>query len=239
VNCDVLLAPGGEAILVAIKQATRDTPIVVWAADYDPVATGHVASFARPGGRITGVSLVQSELPAKRVESLKELLPNAKRIAVLADTATTGQLAVARATAKHLGLELQVLEFKRQPYDYDSAFTDAVRAKAAAVLALASGNFAPARRRITELALKHRLPSMFTHSQWAEFGGLLSYGPNFSQSFRRVAEQVAMILNGNKPAEMPVEQPTKFELVINLKTAKALGLTIPPSLLLRADQVIE
>jgi len=132
-----------------------------------------------------------------------------------------------------------VLEFKRQPCDYDSAFSDAVRAKAAAVLALASGNFAPARRRITELALKHRLPSMFTHSQWAEFGGLLSYGPNFSQSFRRVAEQVAMILNGNKPAEMPVEQPTKFELVINLKTAKALGLTIPPSLLLRADQVIE
>jgi putative tryptophan/tyrosine transport system substrate-binding protein len=238
-NCDVLLAPGSEAVLSAIKQATRDTPIVVWSADYDPVATGHIASFARPGGRITGVSLLQSELPAKRVELLKDVLPNAKRIAVLTDTATTGQLAVAQAAAKHLGLELQVLEFKRQPYDYENAFAKAVRAKAQALLSLASANFVLARRQIVELALKHRLPSMFPQSLWAEFGGLLSYGPNFSQSFRRVAEQVGMILKGAKPAEMPVEQPTWFELVINLKTAKALKLTVPPSFLARADRLIE
>ncbi len=238
-HCDVFLAPGTEATLVAIKQASRDTPIVVVAVDYDPEATGHIASLARPGGRITGMTHIQSELPAKRVELLKELLPSARRIAVLADTSNTGQLASAQAGAKRVGVELQVLEFKRAPYDYESAFAEAVRVKAQALLALGSANFVPARRQITELALKHRLPSMFHHSLWVEFGGLLSYGPNFVNTFRRAAEQVGMILNGRKPAEMPVEQPTTFELVINLKTAKALGVTIPQSIRLRADTIIE
>ena len=227
-NCDVLLAPETEANLVAIKQASRDTPIVMVAIDYDPVTTGHVASLVRPGGRITGMTHIQSELPAKRVELLKELLPNARRIAVLADSSNTGQLASAEAGARRLGVELQVLEFKRAPYDYENAFAEAVRGKAQALLA-----------QITELALEHRLPSMFHHSLWAEFGGLLSYGPNVVNTFRRAAEQVGMVLNGRKPAEMPVEQPTSFELVINLKTAKALGLTISQLLLLRADRVIE
>ncbi len=120
-----------------------------------------------------------------------------------------------------------------------TAFAEAVRAKAQALLALGSANFVPARRQITELALKHRLPSMFHHSLWAEFGGLLSYGPNFVNTFRRAAEQVALVLNGRKPADMPVEQPTTFELVINLRTAKALGITIPQSIRVRADRVIE
>jgi putative ABC transport system substrate-binding protein len=238
-NCDVFLAPETEALLVAIKQASRDTPIVMVALDYDPVATGHIASLVRPGGRITGMTHIQSELPAKRVELLKELLPSARRIAVLADSSNTGQLASAEAGAKRLGVELQVLEFKRAPYNYDNAFAEAVRAKAEALLALGSANFVSARRQITELALRHRLPSMFHHSLWVEFGGLLSYGPNFVSTFRRAAEQVGMVLNGRKPGEMPVEQPTSFELVINLKSAKALGLTMPPSLLLRADKVIE
>lgn len=238
-NCDVLLAPETEANLAAIKQASRDTPIVVVALDYDPVATGHIASLVRPGGRITGITHVQSELPAKRVELLKELLPSARRIAVLADPSNTGQLASADAGARRLGVELQVLEFKRPPYDYESAFAEAVHAKAQGLLVLGSANFVPARRQITELALKHRLPSMFHHSLWAEFGGLLSYGPNFVNTFRRAAEQVAMVLNGRKPAEMPVEQPSSFELVINLKTARALGLKIPQSLLARADHIIE
>ncbi len=238
-NCDVLLAPETEAHLVAIKQASRDTPIVMVAIDYDPVATGHVASLARPGGRITGITHIQSELPAKRVELLKELLPSAQRIAVLADSSNTGQLASTQAAARRLGVELQVLEFKRAPYDYDNAFAEALRAKAQALLALGSVNFVPARRQITELALKHRLPSMFHQSLWVQFGGLMSYGPNFVNTFRRAAEQVGMVLNGRRPAEMPVEQPTSLELVINLKTAKALGLTIPPSVLARADQIIE
>jgi putative ABC transport system substrate-binding protein len=238
-NCDVLVALGTEATLIAIKQASRDTPIVVVAVDYDPEATGHIASLARPGGRITGVSAVQSMLPAKRVELLKELLPKARRIAVFSDTASTGQLEVARAGAKRLGVELQVLEFRRAPYDYERAFADAVRAKAEALLVLGSANFVPARPLIPELALKHRLPSIFHHSVWADAGGLLSYGPNFSDVFRDAAEQVSRILKGAKPADLPVEQPTKFELVINMRTAKALSLTIPPSLLARADQVIE
>jgi putative ABC transport system substrate-binding protein len=238
-NCDVLVAQGTEAVLVALKQATRETPIVVVAVDYDPVSTGHIASLARSGGRITGMTHIQSELPAKRVELLKELLPNARKIAVLGDTSTAGQLAAAQRGAKRLGLEVHVLDFKSAPYDYDGAFSEAVRAKADALLALGSGNFVPARKQITELALKRRLPSMFHHSLWVEFGGLMSYGANFVNTFRRAAEQVGMILNGRKPAEMPVEQPTTFELVINLKTAKALGVTIPQSLLVRADRVIQ
>ena len=238
-NCDVFLAPGAEANLAALKQASRDTPIVVVANDYDPVATGHIASLARPGGRITGVSQLQSELPAKRLELLKELLPKARRIAVFSDTATAGQLEAAQASAKRLGVALQVLEFTRPPYDYEGAFAESVRAKAEALLVLASGFFVPARRRIPELALKHRLPSMFGNYLWADAGGLLSYGPNFSDFYRRAAEQVSMILKGAKPAEMPVEQPTTFELVINLKTAKALRITIPPSVRVRADRVIE
>jgi putative ABC transport system substrate-binding protein len=238
-NCDVFLAPGTEANLAAIEQATRDTPIVIVANDYDPVATGHIASLARPGGRITGVSPLQTELPPKRLELLKELFPKAKRIAVFSDTATAGQLKAVQAGAKRLGVALQVLEFKRPPYDYESAFAESVRAKAEALLVLASGNFVPARRQITALALKHRLPSMFGNSVWAEAGGLLSYGPNFPDFYRRAAEQVSMILKGAKPADMPVEQPNVIELVINLKTAKALELAIPPSIRFRADRVIE
>jgi len=238
-NCDVLLAPGTEATLAAIKQASRDTPIVMVAVDYDPVATGHIASLARPGGRITGVSQQQLELPAKRLELLKELLPTAKRIAVFSDTGTAGQLRAVQAGAKRLDVALQVLEFTRTPYDYNRAFAESVRAKAEALLVLTSAHFVPARRQIPELALKHRLPSMFGNAVWADAGGLLSYAPNFSEFYRRAAEQVSLILKGAKPAGMPVEQPTTFELVINLKTAKALGLTIPPLLLLQANRVIE
>jgi putative tryptophan/tyrosine transport system substrate-binding protein len=238
-HCDVLFAPGTEANLIALKQATRDTPIVMLANDYDPVATDHIASLAHPGGRITGISQLQSELPAKRLELLKGLLPEARRIAVFSDTATTGQLQVVQAAAERLGVALQVLEFRHTPYDYESAFAEAVRARADALLALGSAHFVPARRLIPALALKHRLPSMFGNALWAEPGGLLSYGPNFSAFYRRAAEQVSMILQGRKPADIPVEQPMAFELVINLKTAQALGLTIPPTLLVQADEVIK
>jgi len=238
-KCDVLLAPGTEAGLAAIKRASRDTPIVMVANDYDPVATGHIASLARPGGRITGVSQLQSELPAKRLELLKEVLPKTKRVAVFSDAATAGQLAAVETGAKWLGVALQLLEFTRAPYDYERAFSEAVRAKAQALLVLASGLFVPARRQIPELALKHRLPSMFGNYLWAEAGGFLSYGPDFSAFYRRAAEQVSTILKGANPADMPVEQPTVFELVINLKTAKALGVTIPQSVLVRADKVIQ
>jgi putative ABC transport system substrate-binding protein len=238
-NVDVLLAAGSELNLVALEQASRDTPIVMIAGDYDPVVTGHVASLARPGGRITGVSPLQSELPAKRVELLKELLPKAKRIAVLADSGTGGQLEITQATAQRLRVALKVHEFKRAPYDYASAFAEFVQAKADAVLALASGLFVPARRLIPELAMKHRLPSMFNNYLWAEAGGLLTYGVSFPDLYRRAAEKVALVLQGAKPGDLPVEQPSTVELVVNLKTAKALGITIPQSIRVRTDRIIE
>jgi ABC-type uncharacterized transport system substrate-binding protein len=238
-DCDLLLAPGTEAGLVALERATKNTPIVIVANDYDPVTTGHIASLAHPGGRITGVSQLQTELPAKRLELLKELLPRAKRIAVFADTATAGQLKSVQDGSRRQGVTLQVIEFTHAPYDYKTAFGESVRAHAEALLVLASGNFVSARDQIPELAIQHRLPSMFGNNLWARAGGLLSYGPDFSDFYRRAAEQVVRILNGARPADLPIEQPTRFELVINLRTAKALGLTIPRSLLVRADYVIQ
>jgi putative ABC transport system substrate-binding protein len=237
-NCNVFLAPGTEANLVAIKQASRDTPIVMVALDYDPVATGHIASLAHPGGRITGVYNQMIELTDKRLELLKELLPNARVIAVLADPSTTGQLHAAHAASKRLGVALHAHEFKRPPYEYESAFSEFVRAKADALLVLGSGFFVPARRLLPELALKHRLPAMFGHSAWAEAGALL-YGPSFSELYRRAADKVAMVLEGAKPSEMPVEQANVLELVVNLKTAKALGVAIPPSIRVRTDRLID
>ena len=238
-KCDAFLSVGPEATLVAARQAVREVPIVIVANDYDPVATGHITSMARPGGWITGVAQFQTELPAKRLELLMELLPNATRIAVLADSATKGQLAIIREAARRLDIVLHVVEFSSAPYDYESAFTEFSGAGAQALLVLASGLFVPARQKIPALALAHRLPSMFINHLWAQAGGLLTYGVNFNHQYRRAAEQVSLILKGARPSDMPVEQPSVFELVVNLKTARALGLTIPPAVLARADEVIE
>jgi putative ABC transport system substrate-binding protein len=238
-SCDVFLAPGSEPTLLAVKQVSRDTPIVMMAADYDPVAKGHVKSLAKPGGRITGVHVLQTALIEKRIEVLKELLPQAKRFGVLSDVATIDQLSAAAAAAKRVGIELQVYEFKKAPYDYEAAFAAFQRAKVDAVLPLGSQFFATARKQVTELALKYRLPGVFNHSLWAEAGGLLSYGTSFSDMFSRAADQISKILKGANPAEIPVEQPTVVELVINMKTAKALGITVPQGVWFRAERVIE
>jgi putative ABC transport system substrate-binding protein len=238
-NCDVFFAAGPEANLVALKQTSGDTPIVFVAVDFDPIATGHIASAARPGGRITGITAVQSVLPGKRLELLKELLPQTRKVAVLANEQTTGQLAVVQAAATRLDLALHVIQFKRPPFDYEAAFADAVRARADAMFVLGSGLFVPARRKIPELALKAKLPSTFHHSQWAEVGGLMSYGFNFPHMWRGGAEMVAKILRGAKAGDIPVEQPTTYELAINLKTARALGVAIPESIRLRVDRVFE
>ena len=238
-GCDVWVAAGGEQTLIAVEKGSRDTPIIMVANDYDPVATGRIASLAQPGGRITGVAQLQSELPAKRLELLKELLPKARRVAVFGDGATTGQLAVTQAAAKRLALALHVTEFKSAPYDYERAFAESVRAKSDAVLVLVSAGFVLARRQITSLALKHRLPSIFGNYLWAEAGALMSYGPNFSEVYRRAAETTSRVLKGAKPATLPVEEATALELVINMKTMKALGIAIPPPVRLRADRVIE
>jgi ABC-type uncharacterized transport system substrate-binding protein len=238
-SCDALIPAANEAGLVAAKQVGRDTPILMIAVDFDPVATGHVASFARPGGRITGVSQHATQLPAKRLELLKELLPQATKVAVLADTGSMGQLPVVQHAAKSLRVDLLVHQFKQAPYDYEAAFAYFVQSQAHALLPLTSGLFVPARQKIPELAIKHRLPGMFISSLWAEAGGLISYGVDFVAFYRRVAEQMARILNGGKPSEMPIEQSTGIELVVNLKTAAALGVTIPPLIRTRATRVIE
>ncbi len=237
-NCDAYFAPGSELNLTAVKQATRDKPIVIVSNDYDPVATGHIANMARPGGRITGVSQLQTELPAKRLSILKELLPTLKRVAVLADRSTAGQLEVSKAAAAQLGLELIVHQFAQSPYDYPQAFATFTRGKAQALVGLTSGFFVPARQHITDLALARRLPSIFNNALWAQTGGLISYGPNFSASYQRAAEQVVQILGGANPGDLPLEQPNVVEMVLNLKTAQALGLTVPQALRLRADEVI-
>ena len=236
---DLYFTGGVEAALTALETASRDTPIVVVATDYDPVATGHVTNLARPGGRITGVTPLQAVMPAKRLELLKELLPSARRVAVFTTAGTVGQLEVTQEAARRLGLILQVINFRSEPFDYDAAFAEVTRGKCDALIVLGSALFVPARRRIPEMATRAKLPTMFHQAQWAEVGGLASYGFSFSDMYRRAAEQVAAILRGAKAGDMPMEQGSKFESVINLRTAKALGLTVPQSIMLRADRVIE
>jgi putative ABC transport system substrate-binding protein len=238
-NCDVLFGGGPESTLVALKQASRATPIVFVGVDFDPVAAGHVVNPARPGGLITGITALQSVLPGKRLELLKELIPGSRKVAVFANDQTAGQLTVVQEAAKRLGLVLHVIHFKRPPFDYEAAVADAVAAKADVLMVLGSALFVPARRQIPELALKARLPTSFHQSQWAEVGGLMSYGFNFPQMWRAGAEMVAKILHGAKPGDIPMQQPTTYELAINLRTAKTLGIRIPESIRLRVDRVIE
>lgn len=188
---------------------------------------------------MTGVSMLQAELPAKRLEVLKDLIPQVKRVGVLADASTKGQLARTQSAAERIGVELLVHEFQQAPYDYAAAFAQFASGKAQAVLVLTSGAFVPARQAIPTLALKHRLPSMFNNDLWTEAGGLLSYGPDFPANYRRAAEQVARILRGMKVGEIPFEQAPAVALVVNLKTAKALGIDIAPAARARVDRVIE
>ena len=238
-NVDVILASGPEATLQAARQATSTIPIVMVAIDYDPVALGYVASLSRPGGNVTGLFFQQLELTAKRLELLKEAVPSVARVAVLWDSHSADQWKVVQIAARALGIQLRSVELRNPPYDFERAFELASRDGTRAVLALMSPVFFSERARMATLAARNRLAAMFGLREWAEAGGLMAYGPNISHMFVRAAGYVDKILRGAKPAELPIEQPTKFELVINRKTAKALGFTIPQSLLLRADQVIE
>jgi putative ABC transport system substrate-binding protein len=238
-NVDVFFGAGLEASLAALKQVGGDTPIVFVAVDFDPIATGHVVNPARPGGRLTGITAVQSVLPGKRLELVKELFPTARKVAVLGNDQTVGQLAVAEEAAKRLALELHAIQFKRPPFDYEAAIAEAVQAKSEVLFVLGSALFVPARRLIPELALKARLPSVFHHAQWAEVGGLMSYGFNFPQMWRSAADMVGKILRGTKPGDIPMEQPTTYELAINAATARKLGIRIPESIRVRVDRVID
>ena len=236
---DVIVAMSALAIQAA-KDATPTVPVVMVIAA-DPVAKGLVSSLARPGGHVTGVTLVaENALAGKRLELIKEAVPRATRIAVLATggfLSSSAQLQEAQKAAPVLGLKLVVVEV--QNADYDRAFKAMVTERADAIFVMASTTFSRDRRQIVERAAKYRLPAIYNTREQVEVGGLMSYGGSIVEAARRVARYVDKILKGAKPADLPVEEPTKIDLVINLKTAKALGLTIPPSLLLRADQVIE
>jgi len=235
---DVFVTIGTPAAQAA-KTATTTIPIVMGLTS-DPVGAGLVASLARPGGNVTGLSTVSLDLSGKRLELLKETIPKVSRIAVLYDPNDPAKIVEFKETevaARPLGVQLQSLEV-RSLDEFEAAFKGAIRAKVGSVLVLPTGLSNSHRKRIAELAAKNRLPTMWATSQLMDAGGLMSYGPDYGDLYRRAATYVDKILKGRKPAELPVEQPTKFEFIINLKTAKQIGLTIPPNVLARADRVI-
>ena len=237
-NVDLLLAPGPEATLRAAKQSSVTTAIVMVAIDYDPIARGYIAGLARPGGNITGLFFRQLELGTKRIELLKETFPEASRIAVFWDRFSADQLKDIEITARSLGVRLQPVEVGNPTYNFESAFKMMAQARAGALLLLASPVFHRERKRIADLAVKNRLPTMAGAREYVEAGGFMAYGVNLSDMYRRAALYVDKVLRGLKPSDLPVEQPTKFEFFVNLKTAKQIGLTIPPNVLARADKVI-
>jgi putative ABC transport system substrate-binding protein len=238
-HVDIMVTDGEEAILAA-QHATTTIPIVM-AVSSDPVGIGFVASLARPGGNITGLSFMLTEVSGKRLELLQEAVPKLSHVAVLwnpTNPNSTLGFKETQTAAHALGLPLQSLEV-RGPDEFDQAFAAMTREHADALVVLSNPLFFGHRRQLAELAVKHRLPAIFLFREYVEAGGLMAYGANLNAMYRRAAYYVDRILKGTKPADLPVEQPVKFELVINLKTAQALDLTIPPTLLFQADEVIK
>jgi putative ABC transport system substrate-binding protein len=236
---DLLIAPTTvEAI--AAKNATRTIPIVFFNVP-DPVASGLVDSLARPGGNITGFTTISAVLAGTRLELLKETVPNLFRVALLWDPqnpASAQQWKESQLPAREMGLQLHSMEVSS--FDkFESAFKEPVKARSAALAVTQNTLVASNQTRVVELTAKNRLPAMYTNGTYVANGALMSYGPDQAESFRRVASMVDKILKGTKPADIPVEQPTKFEFVINLKAAKRIGVTIPPNVLVRADRVIK
>ena len=234
---DVIVA-SATAAAQAAENLTRTVPIV-FAGINDPVGSGLVSNLSRPGKNITGTSLMSVDLLAKRVELLKEVVPQLSRLAALgvpADPSYALQVKATETGARALGVQLDLIAV-RSPNDFETAFK--VARKAQALIQFEAVFLTTHRTRLLELAVRNRLPAVYGFRDWVDGGGLMAYGPSFPEVYRRAAVYVDKILKGAKPGDLPVEQPTKFELVINLKTAKALGLTIPPSLLQRADEVIQ
>ena len=238
-NPDVIVALGSEPALQASMQASQTIPIVFMANNYDPIARGYVQSLAKPGGNVTGVSLRQTELAEKQVELLTEAFPDRSRLAVLWDRISADQFEAAERRAKLLSLQVQSRKMETAPYDIATALRDFERAGTNMLLALTSPFFASQRDQLVELAFRHRLPTMFVFKVYVEAGGLMSYGTDPLAMARQSATLAGKILHGTKPAELPVELPTKYEMAVNLKTAKAMGIELPTSILLRADEVIE
>src|SRR6266540_5883991 len=235
-----IIVTGGRSATRAAKEATSTIPIVM-TQDADPVGSGFVASLARPGGNITGLSTLAPEISGKRLELLKEIVPRLSRVAVLGTSTQPGnaqQLKETELAAGAFGVKLQYLDVPSSK-DIEIAFRAASKGRPEAVLVLASPVVVSQRTQITEIAVKSRRPAIYPSPEFVEAGGLMSYGVSWTDLYRRAATYVDKVLKGTKPADLPVEQPTKFELIINLKAAKQIGLTIPPNVLARADKVIK
>jgi putative tryptophan/tyrosine transport system substrate-binding protein len=234
---DVIVVLGGD-LVPFVKEATSTIPVVMLTSN-DPVEAKVISSLARPGGNMTGVAFVSAETGAKRLQFLKEAAPALTRVAVLWDpNHADGEYRDMDAVARRLGMQLQSLEVRR-PEDFETAFQAATRSRAEALVVVSSRLMNVNRPRIVEFAARQRIPLVTGWGPWVRSGGFMSYGPDLDVLVRRAASHVDKILKGARPGELPVEQPSKFELLINLKTARALGLTVPPSLLARADHVIE
>jgi putative ABC transport system substrate-binding protein len=235
---DVIFARGPWAVSAA-KAATRTIPIIGLDLESDPISDGFVKSLARPGGNITGMFLDLAELSGKQLQILKEIIPKLSRVAILGDSAVNAsQLRELRMVARSLAVQTQALEMKSSK-DLESAFEAANKGRATALIVLSNPLTLASRAQIGDMATKRRLPTMYLYRAHVDAGGLISYGPDLPDMFRRCGEYVGRILGGAKPSELPVERPVKFDLVINLKTANALGLTIPQSVLVRADEIIQ
>ena len=238
---DIIVVAGGDAWIRAAKNATKTIPIVMVGAGSDPVEAGLVESLARPGGNVTGITNLTRELGGKRLELLKEAVPKLARVAVLYDPANPASVLevkeVLPVAARALKLTIQPWEV-RAADDFEKVFAALNKQRPDGLYVLGGPLMVANQKRIVGFALKSRLPSMYSSREFVDAGGLMSYGADLADSYRRVAYYVDKILKGAKPADLPVEQPTKFELVINLKTAKQIGLTIPPNVLARADKVI-
>ena len=235
---DVIIAPYESAVKSALL-ATDTVPIVMIAIDYDPLAPGYIKSLARPAGNVTGLFLQQIELAKKRVQILKDALPDVQTATMFWDSPSQDQWKATNEAAGAFGLQLAGVELREQPYDYEAALAQAPPDHRNVLIMPTSPVFYHDRERLADLALRQGIASIFVLREWVDAGGMLSYGASFPAMFRRAAEYVDKILKGAKAADLPVEQPTKFELVVNLKTARAIGVEIPTSILLRADEVIE
>jgi putative ABC transport system substrate-binding protein len=236
---DVIVSLGNELSLKSAMAATETLPIVMVALDFDPLALGYVTNLARPTGNVTGLFLQQIELSAKRVQLTKDAFPDIRGATVFWDRQSYDQWEAARGAAAAFGLSLAGSELSEQPYNYELALAQASADHRGTLIVMISPAFFLDRARLADFALRHRLRSVYPLREFVEAGGLMSYGVSFTALGQRAAGYVDQIVRGAKPTDLPIEQPTKFEFVINLKTAKALGIEIPPTLLARADRVIE
>lgn len=236
---DIIIAYGPEASLKAAAAATRTIPIVMVAIDYDPVRLGYVTNLARPSGNVTGLFFEQIELAAKRMQILKEALPDTRAVTIFWDALSADQWKVTSDSAQRLGFQITGVELRDYPYDYARAMAQAPAEHRRFLIVMTSPYFARDRQRLVRFTVEQRIPSMFVFREYVELGALISYGPSRAVMSRRVADYVNRIARGAKPADLPIERPTRFELVINVKAAKSLGLEFSQATLLRADDVIE